>query len=62
MGLRPRVGFSPNSPVQEAGTRIEPPPSEAFAIGRTPAATMLEAPPDEPPEVSSGFQGLRVWP
>ena len=49
MGLRPRVGFSPNSPVQDAGTRIEPAPSDAFAIGTTPAATRLDAPPDEPP-------------
>ena len=47
-GVRARVGFSPNSPQQEAGMRIEPPPSLACASGTIPAATAAAAPPDEP--------------
>ena len=62
IGVRPRVGFSPNSPVHDAGIRIDPPPSEAFAIGSTPAAVSADAPPEEPPDVCSRFHGLRVFP
>src|SRR6202023_3810303 len=62
MGLRARVGFRPNRPQHEAGTRIEPPPSVACAIGSMPAATAAAAPPLEPPALCAGFQGLRVGP
>src|SRR5664279_2477219 len=61
-GVRARVGFSPNRPQQEAGMRIEPPPSLPCAAGTMPAATAAAAPPDEPPDVRSGFHGLRVVP
>ena len=61
-GLRPRVGFSPNTPQQEAGMRIEPPPSEACAAGASPAATAAAAPPLEPPAVYCACHGLRVGP
>ncbi len=61
-GVRPRVGFSPNSPQHDAGIRIEPPPSLACATGKMPAATAAAAPPLEPPGVTSRFQGLRVGP
>src|ERR1700751_6432940 len=61
-GLRARVGFRPNRPQAEAGMRIEPPPSLACATGRMRAATAAPAPPDEPPEEWSRFQGLRVGP
>src|SRR6266849_6240150 len=61
-GLRARVGFNPNTPEAEAGTRIEPPPSLAWATGRMRAATAAAAPPDEPPAEWSRFQGLRVGP
>ncbi len=60
--IRPRCGFSPNSPQQAAGMRIEPAPSEAEAIGTRPAATAAALPPLEPPGVRCGFQGLRVTP
>ena len=60
--MRPRVGFRPNRPQHDAGMRIEPPPSEAFAAGRMPAATAAAAPPEEPPAVCSRFHGLRVLP
>src|ERR1700761_6022220 len=61
-GVRARVGFSPNTPQAEAGIRIEPPPSLAWATGRMRAATAAPAPPDEPPEECCKFQGLRVGP
>src|SRR5215469_17831193 len=61
-GLRARVGFRPNTPQAEAGMRIEPPPSLAWATGRMRAATAAAAPPEEPPEECAGFQGLRVGP
>src|SRR6185312_14079246 len=61
-GLRARVGFRPNTPLAEAGMRIEPPPSLACATGRMRAATTAAAPPEEPPEECARFQGLRVGP
>src|SRR5260370_38142373 len=61
-GLRARVGFNPNTPEAEAGIRIEPPPSLAWATGRMRAATAAPAPPDEPPDECARFQGLRGGP
>lgn len=55
-------GFRPNRPQNEAGMRIEPPPSLAPAMGTTPAATAAAAPPEEPPGVRVVSQGLRVGP
>src|SRR5262249_61281365 len=60
IGLRARVGFRPKSPQQEAGMRIDPPPSLACAMGTMPAATAAAAPPLEPPAVSGRRQGFRV--
>ena len=51
-GFRPRVGLSPKRPLAEAGMRIEPPPSEACAIGTIPEATAAAAPPEDPPDGS----------
>src|SRR5205814_2988026 len=59
---RPRDGFIPKRPQQEAGMRIEPPPSLACAAGTMPAATAAAAPPDEPPGVRERSQGLRQTP
>ncbi len=42
--------------------RIEPPPSEADAIGTSPAATAAALPPLEPPGLRCGSHGLRVTP
>src|SRR5882757_5795300 len=42
--------------------RMEPPPSEAPAIGTMPAATAAAVPPEEPPGVRIGSQGLRAAP
>src|SRR3954469_10808046 len=61
-GVRARLGFRPNTPEAEAGMRIEPPPSLAWATGRMRAATAAAAPPDEPPDEWSRFHGLRVGP
>ena len=43
--MRPRLGFSPTSPQQAAGMRIEPPPSLPCATGSMPLATAAAAPP-----------------
>ena len=61
-GMRPKLGFRPTTPQKEAGMRTDPPMSEPSAIGTQPLATATPAPPDEPPAVRSGFQGLRVMP
>src|SRR6201999_1210008 len=60
--IRPWLGLSPTSPQHEAGMRILPPPSEAWANGTIPAATAAAAPPLDPPDVRSRAQGLRVGP
>src|SRR3989304_4234017 len=61
-GLRPRVGLRPTTPQQEAGMRMEPPPSPPWAMGTMPAATAAAEPPLEPPAVRPLSQGLRVGP
>src|SRR5712691_5336370 len=62
MGIRPNDGFIPGSPVQQAGMRTLPPPSEPVQKGTWPPATAADDPPLEPPGVRSGFQGLRLIP
>lgn len=59
---RPRVGLRPTRPVHDAGIRIDPPPSSAWAMGAIPAATAAPAPLDDPPGVRSGSHGLREMP
>ena len=59
-GTRPRVAFSPTRPQNDAGMRVEPPPSEDMLTGVMPAATAAADPPDEPPAVRCKFHGLRV--
>src|SRR5256886_11150807 len=61
-GTRPKVGLMPKRPVNAQGMRIEPPPSVPTASGPIPEATAAAAPPEEPPGVFAGFQGLRVMP
>src|SRR5829696_4164706 len=60
--IRPRDGFSPKRPQHDAGMRIEPPPSDAWATATMPAATAAAEPPDEPPAVWSSAHGLWVGP
>src|ERR1700681_1839844 len=62
LGTRPKVGFTPTTPQNEDGTRIEPTPSVPTASGPHPAATAAAAPPLDPPLVRSSRQGLRVMP
>lgn len=57
---RARVGFRPTSAHSDAGMRIDPPPSLAWATGTIPAATAAAEPPLEPPAECPGFHGLRV--
>jgi hypothetical protein len=47
----PRVGFSPTSPFNAAGTRPEPAVSVPRANGTWPRATATADPLDEPPEM-----------
>ena len=48
---RPRLGLWPTRPQHEAGMRIDPPPSLAWATGNMPEATADAAPPLDPPGV-----------
>ena len=57
---RPRLALKPTSPQTLAGIRIEPPPSLAWAIGTSPAATAAAAPPDEPPALRVRSYGVRA--
>ena len=61
-GTRDREGFSPNNPQFEAGIRIDPPLSVAWAAGTTPIATATAEPPLEPPALRVGSKGLGVTP
>ena len=61
-GMRPRVGFRPTTPQQEAGMRMEPPVSLPWAMGTMPAATAAAEPPLDPPAMRLVSQGLRVGP
>ncbi len=47
-GIRPRLGLMPTRPQFEAGVRVEPRPSLAWASGARPAATAAAAPPLDP--------------
>ncbi len=60
--IRPWLGLSPTSPQHDAGMRMLPPPSEAWANGTIPTATAAAAPPLDPPAVRSSAHGLRVAP
>ena len=61
-GFMPRVALRPTRPVQAAGNRIDPAPSDAEHIGVIPPATLADDPPDEPPGVCSRLKGLCVSP
>ena len=55
-------GLMPKTPQKLAGIRMEPPPSLPLARVHRPEARADAAPPLDPPEVLSGFQGLRQGP
>ena len=52
------MGLKPSNPVNDAGMRIDPPPSAASATLASPAATETAAPPLEPPSVRVVSHGL----
>ena len=56
------MGFTPTTPQNEPGWRMDPPVSEPSATGSMPAATAAALPPDEPPGTWSRFHGLWVAP
>src|SRR6476620_3938354 len=60
--MTPLLCFSPTTPLQAAGIRVEPPPSVAIASGAIPLATATAAPPLEPPLERASLQALRVRP
>ena len=60
--IRPTVGFSPTSPVSEAGQVTEPSVSVPIAAGASEAATATALPDDEPQAERSSAYGLRVRP
>ena len=59
---RPYVGFSPTTPQQAAGWRIDPPVSVPRAATHSSAATAAAEPPLEPPGTWESFQGFRLAP
>ena len=56
------VGFRPINPVHEAGIRIDPPASLPLAIETIPLATAPALPPEDPPVLRLGSQGLPAGP
>src|SRR5206468_4591673 len=60
--MTPLLCFSPTTPLQAAGIRVEPPPSVATASGAMPLATATAAPPLEPPLERAALHALRVRP
>jgi hypothetical protein len=61
-GTVPNPGLMPARPVHAAGIRMEPIPSLPCAAATMPADTAAALPPDEPPGLRLGSQGLRVMP
>src|SRR4029453_16529979 len=60
VGVRPRVGLIPKMPQQDAGIRIEPPPSPPPATGTMPLVTAAAGPPLGPPVSREVLHGLLV--
>src|SRR5262245_59980144 len=62
MLVRPCDTLRPTRPQHDAGMRIDPPPSLAWAMGTMPAATAAALPPLDPPGVRDVSHGLQVGP
>src|SRR4029453_9732571 len=56
--MRPYEALWPKIPANDAGIRIDPPPSVPMASGPSPAATAALEPPLEPPGGRSVFPGF----
>ena len=61
-GIRPQLGFSPTTPQQDAGSRIEQPVSVPRPRSQRPSASAAALPPDEPPVVRPGRSGFCTVP
>src|SRR5436190_22543357 len=61
-GTTPGEGRKPTTPQNAAGVRSEPPVSEPVHTGSMSQASATAEPPDEPPEVRHGSNGLPVAP
>src|SRR5208283_2369237 len=62
IGIRPGVGFNPQTPQKCAGARMEPPPSLPTPPMELPLAMAAASPPLEPPADLERSQGLEVFP
>ena len=58
----PGEGRKPTTPQNAAGLRSEPPVSEPVQTGSMSVASAAAEPPDEPPGLSMGLNGLPVAP
>src|SRR5260221_14220007 len=61
-GIQPGVGRIETTSQKLAGVRTEPPKSGPCANADIPVATATAEPPEEPPDVIAGSNGLRVGP
>ena len=62
LGTMPADGLREAMPQQLAGLRNEPPMSLPSPTGDIPDASAAASPPEDPPAVRIGSQGLRVRP
>ncbi len=61
-GTIPGVALCPNTPLKNAGPRIDPPMSEPSPNGEPPAPMIAPSPPELPPAMRVGSYGLLVRP
>ncbi len=61
-GTRPKLAFMPTLPQKAAGMRTLPAPSVPMLSWPRPAAIAAAVPPEDPPGVRVGSQGLRLMP
>ena len=61
-GTEPTDALNPKRLHQEAGIRMEPPPSPPSPMVIRPSATAAAVPPEEPPELYFVLKGLQVGP
>lgn len=62
IATRPNDVLNPNSPMNDAGMRIDPPPSDPCADAQSPLATAAALPPEDPPALRAESKGADVAP
>ena len=62
VGITPKLGLCPHTPLNAAGNRIEPPMSVPISKEVKPIATAAAAPPEDPPGPRDMSHGLFVVP